>query len=180
MSLIINNTRISGGVKPKFNNVDLEKIVFNGVTVWEHDVSPHTVPDMSVCLTRTGGNARGWVDAADVKGESWESGPNYAYNSVSGVYWGQIAWTGGTVYCECSYTGTINKLNLPDGEYIKTLIVYRHGYGVQTIDVSEVDTVTVSDYDRGSNDMHPSETVIIVDATARATAGIYRIDYKYV
>jgi hypothetical protein len=161
-----------------YYNDAIDRVFFEGNIIWEKDNKPHNVTDISSCLTRVGqsvsGGASGGVDS-----QGYESGPSYYFNRVEARYRATLKWTGGECWVNASYTGEINKLALPDGENITTLIVYKYRTGTQVIDVRGKNTITITDSGRASVDIHPVPANPVTSNGVSITVGVYKIEYKY-
>lgn len=173
MSIVINGEELSIAQKQKINGVDITEIKLNGETLWQLDDQPHTVPDMSVCLTRTGGSTSHSTNKSGNR--VWVRPTEYGYNYVGTSGWVQGDGTPGSLTIYSSYSGVIDKTKLPNGHLIKHLIVYRRNGGAVTYDVSNSDTLNVSDSGSSSN-----STGAYGEVSVSSYSGINRIDYKYV
>lgn len=174
MGIKLNGTTIFRGAKPVINGTALEKIVFNGNTVWEYDTSGHNAP-LSVC-TRT-----------SYSGTLSNNGYT-AETHISRTYEGE----GFSLSTSASWAGTIDLTQLPDWRYIKKVEITHPRYnGHEAIRSSVVTTHTVtagqtsisfSDYSSQSNDTNGGGVwgKIGNECRVHAIAGVQQITYYYV
>ncbi len=162
-----------------YENNSIDRVFYQGDIIWEKDNKPHAVIDLESCLTRVGQSASGRATGG-VDSQGFESGPSYYFNRVTARYRATLKWEGGAAYVSASYTGQINKLALPDGENITTLLVHTYMSGVKTIDVRGIDTVTVSDSGTDYVEIHPVANAPVASNGITITVGIRKIEYKYV
>ena len=177
MSIVLNGTTISRGAKPVINDTEIEKIIFNGSTVWEHDTSAHSAP--LSCVVATSKTAEGsFVDEGTrIRREEWV---HYDGMGVSVNTW-------------VRYIGYIDLTQLPDWQDIKRVVIQhpryaedgRDGGKYEWRDVTTTHTVNAgdtkvefNDYDYRYNDSNGAS--IGADIGVRAWAGVRYITYYYV
>lgn len=177
MSIVLNGTTISRGAKPVINDTEIEKIIFNGSTVWEHDTSAHSAPLSCVVATSKTSDG-GYAD----EGTRIRRETSVHYEGM-----------GVSTSCWVRYIGYIDLTQLPDYQDIKRVVIQhpryaedgRDGGKYEWRDVTTTHTVNAgdtkvefNDYDYRHNDSngHPLGD----DIWARAWAGVRYITYYYV
>jgi hypothetical protein len=177
MSVQINGTTISRGARPKFNGTSLDKITFNGVTVWEHDTSGHSAPLSCVVATSKTADGAFADEGTRIRRET-------------SVYYDGM---GVSTSCWVRYIGYIDLTQLPDWQDIKRVVIqhpryaeddrdggkreWRDTYSTHTVNAGDT-RVEFNDYDYRSNDSNGHREGDTI--SAKAWAGVRYITYYYV
>ena len=177
MGIEINGASLSRGAHHILNDVALDKITFNGVTVWEHDTSGHNAP--LSCVVASSKTADG-AFADEGTRIRRETSVHYEGMGVSTSCW-------------VRYIGYIDLTQLPDWQDIKRVVIQHPRYAedgrdggkwewrdtYSTHNVTPGDTrVEFNDYDYRANDSNGAN--LGADIWARAWAGVRHITYYYV